>query len=157
EHNIALRKIAIDKKLKLNEYGLFKGPKMIAGRTEQEVYNALGMDWISPEMREDQGEIEAALKHGLPRIIDYNDIHGDLHCHSDWNGGENSIEEIASFAQFLGYEYIGISDHTKFLRIENGLDEEKLLLQHEEIAKINKEFKRQKKNSGFFTAVKPIF
>jgi len=146
EHNIILRKIAIDKGLKLNEYGLFRGPKMIAGRTEKEVYAALKMDYIEPELRENQGEIEAALRqargkpNGLPKIIGYKDILGDLHCHSNWDGGNNSIEEMAKTAQKMGYQYIGIADHTKFLRIENGLNEKQLIQRNKEIDKINKKF-----------------
>jgi len=141
EHNIATRKIAIDKGLKLSEYGLFRGPKMIAGGTEEGVYKALGMDWIPPELRENQGEIEAALERKLPRIIDYKDIKGDLHCHSKWDGGANSILEMAEAAKKMGYEYLGITDHTKFLRIEHGLDEKKLALQRKEIEKLNLKFK----------------
>ncbi len=137
EHNIITRKIAIAKKLKLNEYGIFQGKKMIAGKTEKEIYKILGMDWIPPEMRENQGEIELALKKKLPRIIDYKDIKGDLHCHSNWDGGVNSILEIAETAMEMSYEYLGISDHTKFLRIENGLDERQLSQQRKEIEKIN--------------------
>ncbi len=140
EHNIALRKIAIDKGLKLSEYGLFRGPKMIAGRNEEEIYKILGMDWIPPELRENQGEIEAALQHNLPKIIDYKDIKGDLHCHSRWDGGINTIEEITEQARKMGYQYIGIADHTKFLRIEHGLDEKKLDLQRKEIEKLNFQF-----------------
>ena len=141
EHNIVLRKIAIDKRLKLSEYGLFKGPKMIAGEDEEEIYEKLGMDWIPPEMRENQGEIEAALEKKLPKIIDYEDIKGDLHCHSKWDGGANSIEELVEMAKKMGYQYLGISDHTKFLRIEHGLDEKKLALQRKEIDKINLGFR----------------
>jgi len=144
EHNIAVRKIAISKKLKLNEYGLFKGKRMIAGRTEKEVYKRLGMDWISPEIRENQGEIEAALKGKLPNLIVLKNIKGDLHCHSSWDGGENSILEMAKKAIELGYEYIGISDHTKFLRIEYGLDEKQLSEQRREIDKLNKKFVKKK-------------
>jgi len=157
EHNIILRKIAIDKGLKLNEYGLFRGPKMIAGRTEKEVYAALKMDYIEPELRENQGEIEAALRqargkpNGLPKIIGYKDILGDLHCHSNWDapkqselatgqGGKDSIEDLASAAIKMGYQYIGIADHTKFLRIENGLNEKQLIQRNKEIDKINKKF-----------------
>ena len=153
EHNIVLRKIAIDNGLKLNEYGVFRGQKMIAGETEEGVYKALGMDWIPPELRENQGEIEAALRqaqgkpNGLPKIIEYKDIKGDLHCHSNWDGGANTIEEMAKMAQKLGYSYIGMSDHTKFLRIEHGLDEKKLALQRKEIDKIN--YKLQIVNSKF--------
>jgi len=137
EHNILLRKIAIDKGLKLSEYGLFRGPKMIAGETEEGIYKALGMDWIPPELRENQGEIEASIKRKLPKLINYKDIKGDLHCHSKWDGGANKIEELVNMARKMGYQYLGISDHTKFLRIEHGLDEKKLALQKKEIDKIN--------------------
>jgi DNA polymerase (family 10) len=137
EHNIALRKIAIEKGLKLSEYGLFKGSEMIAGEKEEEIYEKLGMDWIPPELREDRGEIEAALRHKLPKIIDYRDIKGDLHVHSKWDGGKNSIEEIAEYAIKMGYEYVGIADHTKFLKIEHGLDEKRLRERNKEIDKLN--------------------
>ncbi len=141
EHNIITRKIAIDKGLKLSEYGLFRGSKMIAGKNEEEIYKILGMEFIPPELRENQGEIEVALAGKLPKIIDYNDIKGDLHCHSNWDGGANSIEEIAKTAKDLGYEYIGITDHTKFLRIEHGLNEKQLLQQRKEIEKLNQKSK----------------
>lgn len=143
EHNIILRKIAIEKGLKLNEYGLFRGKKMIAGWSEEGIYRALGLGYIVPELRENQGEIEAALRQaqgkpdGLPKIIGYQDIKGDLHTHCNWDGGSDSIEEMAEAAKVLGYEYIGISDHTKFLRIEHGLDEKKLEQRNREIDKIN--------------------
>ncbi|MBI4101440.1 MAG: DNA polymerase III, partial [Candidatus Nealsonbacteria bacterium] len=104
EHNIATRRIAQDKGLKLSEYGLFRGPKMIAGRTEEGIYQALGLDWMPPELRENRGEIEAAANHKLPRLVDLGDIRGDLHCHSNWNGGANSIRELAAAAQALGYD-----------------------------------------------------
>lgn len=143
EHNIDLRKIAIDKKLKLSEYGLFKGPKMIAGKTEKEIYQVLGMDWIPPELREDQGEIETAIKGKLPKIIGYNDIKGDLHCHTNWEAGAHSTKEMARVAQERGDEYIGISGHTKFLRIEHGLNEKQLAQQRKEINKLNSEFRRK--------------
>ena len=140
EHNIVTRRIAMDKGLKLNEYGVFRGSKMIAGKTEKEVYKAIGLSWIPPEIRENEGEIEAVLKGELPKIIDCKDIRGDLHCHSNWNGGANPIAEMAKAAQKRGYEYIGISDHTKFLRIEHGLNERQLSQQRKEINKINKKF-----------------
>ncbi len=139
EHNIALRKIAIDKGYKLSEYGLFRGSKNIVSENEKDIYEKLGMEWIPPEMREDNGEIEAALAGKLPKIIGYGDIKGDLHVHCDWNGGANSISEIAQAALNLGYEYVGISDHTKFLRIEHGLDEKKLAERNKEIDKINQQ------------------
>jgi len=141
EHNIVTRKIAIDKGLKLSEYGLFKGKKMVAGSKEKDIYSTLGMDWMPPEMRENQGEIKAALLHRLPKIIEYNDIKGDLHCHSNWDGGANSIEEMADSAMKMGYQYIGISDHTKFLRIEHGLNERQLAQQRKEIDKFNLKLK----------------
>ncbi len=147
EHNIILRRIAIEKKMKLNEYGLFRGAKMIHGDSEEDIYKALGLQWIPPEMREDQGEIEAAQKKHLPKLINYNDIRGDLHCHSSWARAANSIPEIADAAQQMGYEYIGISDHTKFLRIEAGLNETQLLQQRKEIEKLNNTF--HAKNSAF--------
>ena len=144
EHNIILRKIAIEKGMKLSEYGLFKGDKMVAGKDEKEIYNILGLDWIAPEIRENRGEIEAAKSGSLPKLIKLEDIRGDLHCHTDWNGGENSIKEMAEKAIELNYDYIGISDHTKYLKIENGLDEKKLKKQKSEIVKINLELQSQK-------------
>jgi DNA polymerase (family 10) len=147
DHNIVTRKMAIDKGLKLSEYGVFSGSKMIAGKTEEDVYKAIGLQYIEPELRENNGEIEASLKGELPKIIEQKDIKGDLHCHSNWDGGENSIEEMAREAMELGHEYIGISDHTKFLKIENGLDEKKLLEQSEKIKQINSKF--EIRNSKF--------
>ncbi len=137
EHNIALRKIAMKQGFKLNEYGLFKKERKIKGETEEEIYEKLGMDWIPPEIRENMGEIEIAQERKLPRLIELKDIKGDFHCHSDWNGGNNSIEEMVNQAKDLGYEYLGISDHTQFLRIENGLDEKRLMEQNKHIKKLN--------------------
>ena len=153
EHNIATRRIAIYKGLKLNEYGLFRGKKMIAGKTEEEVYLALGLKWIEPELRENQGEIEAALEDKLPELIGYNDIQGDLHCHSDWDGGEHSIKEMAGAAQKIGYHYLGIADHTKFLRIEHGLNEKDLIRQRKEIDKLNQKLKGFKVLQGAETNI----
>ena len=146
DHNIALRKIAIDRGYKLSEYGLFKGAQMIAAQTEEEVYGKLGMPWIPPELREGRGEIEAALAGKLPEIIDYGDIKGDLHVHCNWDGGANSIDEIVAAALALGYEYVGIADHTKFLKIEHGLDEDKLRARNQEIDQINARLAREGKN-----------
>jgi len=143
EHNIVLRKLAIDKGLKLSEYGLFRGSKIIISETEEGIYKALGLQWIPPEMRENQGEIEAAQKGKLPELIDYKDIKGDLHCHSDWDGGENSIEEITKRAKGIGYQYVGIADHTKFLKIDGGIDEKTILQRNKEIDKLNSRFKIQ--------------
>ncbi len=143
EHNIATRKIALEKGLKLNEYGVFRGKKMIAGKTEEGVYKVLGLQWIPPEIRENQGEIEAALKRKLPKLVELKDIRGDLHCHSKWDGGQNSIKEMEDMAMVRRYEYLGITDHTKFLRIEQGLNEEQLAQQREEIDKLNRKYKIQ--------------
>ena len=137
EHNIALRKIAVEKGLKLSEYGLFKGSKMTAGKTEEEIYEKLGLDWMPPEIRENNGEIKAAQAHQLPRLIDINNIKGDLHCHSHWEAGKRLIGEMAAAAAKIGYEYVGISDHTKFLAIEHGLDEDQLIQQKKEIERLN--------------------
>jgi len=147
EHNIALRKIALEKGLKLNEYGVFRNNQYIAGKTEESVYKMLGLQWIYPEIREDRGEIQAGLKGDLPKLVELRDIKGDLHCHSSWNGGQHSIKAMADMAIFLGYAYLGISDHTKFLRIENGLDEKQLTEQRKEIDKLSSKFNSQ--NSKF--------
>jgi DNA polymerase (family 10) len=144
EHNIATRRIAIDKGLKLSEYGLFKHDKQIAGKTEKDVYNALGLTFIEPELREDDDKIlQLALlaQNKLPKLVELKDIKGDLHCHSNWDGGKHSIEEMVDFAIKIGYEYIGISDHTKFLKIESGLDKKQLLAQKLEIEKLNNSLK----------------
>lgn len=139
EHNIKLRKIAIKKNFKLSEYGLFKKNKNIASLKEEDVYAKLGINWIPPELREDQGEIEAGLENMIPNLVKLKDIKGDLHIHTNWNGGANTIKEMVLEAKKRGYRYIGISDHAKFLKIENGLDEKKLLRQGKEIDKLNKE------------------
>ena len=140
EHNIILRKIAIEKGLKLSEYGLFdnKTSRIVAGKTEEEVYKKLGLDYIEPEMREDEGEIELAQHHMLPKLIGWNDIKGDLQMHTRWSDGSNTIEEMALAAKKLGHEYICITDHTGKLAIANALDEKRILEQRKEIDKVNK-------------------
>ncbi len=143
EHNIATRKIAMEKGLKLSEYGVFEGENQIAGATEQDVYKVIGMQYIEPELREDQGEIQSSLVGSLPALINLEDIKGDLHCHSNWNGGEHSIEVMAKTAMEKGYQYIGISDHSKTLKIENGLNEKQLLEQNKYIKNLNSKFKSQ--------------
>ncbi|MDD5569424.1 MAG: DNA polymerase/3'-5' exonuclease PolX [Candidatus Pacebacteria bacterium] len=146
EHNVATRRIAIKKGLKLNEYGLFtRAGKKVRGETEEGIYEYLGMGWMPPEIREDQGEIEAAIKKQLPELIEQKDIKGDFHCHSSWDGGEDSLRELGERAIEVGYEYLGITDHTKTLKIENGLDEKELIRQRKEIDKLNKEWKTQGK------------
>ncbi len=156
DHNVEMRRIAISKKMKLNEYGLFRiadqrGSKrgsarkeiMIAGKTEEEIYNALGLRYIEPEMREMTGEIEAALRQaqgkspGLPKLIAYGDLKGDLQTQTNWTDGAHSIEEMAESAMKAGLEYIAITDHTKRLAMARGLDEARLLKQIAEIDKLN--------------------
>jgi len=147
EHNIKLRDFALKKKLKLNEYGLFKIEKnkeiLIAGEKEEEIYKTLGMDYIEPELREGGDEIELALKHKLPKIINYKDLYGDLQVQTNWSDGAFSIEEMSLFAYKLGLKYIAITDHTKSLSVANGLDEKRILKQIKEIDKINKKFEKE--------------
>jgi len=140
-HNIHLRGIAKAKGIKINEYGVFKGNKRIAGKEEKDVYRSLGMDWIEPELREDRGEIEAAQEKRLPKLVQESEIKGDLHVHSKWSDGTSSIEEIAQAAQKRGYQYVAICDHSKSLRIAHGLDESRLKKQIEEIDRINEKLK----------------
>jgi DNA polymerase (family X) len=111
-HNIELRKIAQGKKLKLNEYGVFKGSKCVSGRTEREVYGALGLDWIPPELRENRGEIALAQEHKLPRLVTLEEIRGDLQMHTDASDGKATLVEMVEAARVLGYAYIAITDHS---------------------------------------------
>lgn len=145
DHNIALREIAIKKGWKLNEYGIFKGKKMIAGKTEEEVYKTLGLSYIEPEMRENTGEVVASRQNKLPELIGYGELKGDLQVQTDWTDGQNSIEEMAKAAIEVGLQYIAITDHTRSLAMTGGADEKKLLKQMAEIDKINKKFKSLKK------------
>jgi len=137
-HNIKLRGIAKDKGLKISEYGVFKGEKYIAGRTEEEVYRAIGLVWIPPEMREDRGEIELAMEGKLPEILKLEDIKGDLHIHSKYSDGADTIEKIAKFGKSLGYEYVGIADHSRSVKYAGGMEIEDIYKKMEEIEALNK-------------------
>lgn len=137
EHNIAVRKIAIARGYKLSEYGLFKGKKLITSRTEEAIYHALKMDCPPPEMRTASGEIAAAQKHALPKILPYGAVRGDLQVQSNWTDGVNSLEDLVRAAMALGREYIAITDHTKALAMTGGLDERALARQGQAIDKIN--------------------
>jgi DNA polymerase (family 10) len=139
-HNIKLRRLAQQHGQKLSEYGLFdrETNDRIAGATEEAIYQELGMAWIPPELREDTGEIEAALQQQLPSLVKHEDIRGDLHIHTNWSDGEEPIESMAKAAKKRGYEYIGICDHSKRLQIANGLDEARLLEQIETIRTLDK-------------------
>lgn len=147
-HNIRLRTIAKKKGHLLDEFGLFKGTRRVAGATEREVYRALGMDWIPPELRRDAGEIEAALHHELPRLVGYDDIRGDLQVQSDWSDGEQSILKLARAAEVAGLSYIAITDHTKSLTIAHGLDAKRLRKQWTEIDRVQKLVPRVKLLKG---------
>ena len=140
-HNIKIRTMAVKKGIKVNEYGIFRGKKKIASKTEQEVYKVFGMQWMPPEMREDWGEIELALKHKIPALVELKDIKGDLQMHTTWSDGWNSIEEMAQAGIDCGYEYIAITDHSPTLGITKGLTEDRVYKQIEEINKINKKYK----------------
>jgi len=139
-HNIEVRKIAIKRGYKLNEYGLWRGKKIIACETEEEIYKKLVMETPPPELRTASGEIEAAKKNSLPKLVGYNDIRGDLQIHSEQTDGSASIEEMADAARKMGYKYMAITDHTKSLAMTGGLNEKKLAQQGKEIDKINKKF-----------------
>ena len=143
-HNIEIRKIAIEKGLKVNEYGVYKEDKKIAGATEEEVYEAVGLCYIEPELRENRGEIEACLQKKLPKLIEYGNLKGDLHIHTIYSDGIDTIENMVIKALELGYEYIAVTDHSKRLKVANGMDEKKLLQQIEEIEKLQKKYSQIK-------------
>ncbi len=152
DHNVALRRRAIEKGYKLNEYGLYKyqksniknqKEKIIAGKTEEEIYAALGVDYIEPELRENTGEIAAAAEHKLPKLVGYGDVRGDLQVQTDWTDGSASIEQMARAAAARGLEYIVITDHTKRLAMTGGLDEKKIVKQMAEIDRVNLKLKTE--------------
>jgi DNA polymerase (family X) len=126
-HNVRLRELAVRRKLKISEYGVFDDTaRRVAGRTEDEVYAAVGLPWIPPELREDTGEIEAALQGALPRLVDLRDIRGDLHAHTDWSDGHHPLEALVAAAEARGYEYIIVSDHSRSATIARGLTADQL-------------------------------
>lgn len=157
EHNVKLRKLAISKNLKINEYGVFKKDtgEMIAGIDEKKVYNALGLAFVPPELREDRGEVELALEDKIPKLLELKDIKGDLHVHSDWSDGIASIEELVEASKNLGYSYLAICDHSESLKIAGGLSKDKLLKQVEEIRKINSEIEHFHVFSSLECNIKP--
>jgi DNA polymerase (family X) len=143
EHNIELRNIAIRKGYKLSEYGLYlkDSGKQVAGGSEEEIYEKLGLGYIPPELRESRGEIKAAAVNELPRLIEAGDLRGDLHIHTNYSEGKESIETMLSGAEALNYEYIAITDHSRSQRIAGGLEIERLKAQWKEIDKLSNHFK----------------
>lgn len=137
-HNIKVRNRAKRKGLKINEYGVFRGTKMIAGKTEEEIFKTVNLDFIEPEMRENLGEVEAAAAGRLPKLIQLKDIQGDLHMHTMASDGSSSVEEMAEAARKKGYKYIAVADHSTAARIARGLDEKRILGQFKEIDALNK-------------------
>ncbi len=133
DHNIKLRSLAISLGMRLNEYGVFRGDEQVAGATEAEAYKALGLPYIEPELRQAQGEIEAAQRGELPDLITVADLRGDLHVHTNWSDGHDTLGAMVRAAQAKGYEYVGISDHSQSLTIAGGLKEEEV---NEEDARI---------------------
>ncbi len=137
EHNISVRKRAAGKNLKINEYGVFRGDTRIAGKTEQEVYHTVDLPYIEPELRENRGEIEAAERGCLPRLVSPGHIRGDLHVHTSQTDGRNSIQQMAAAAQSKGYDYLAVTDHSQSLTVAQGLDVKRLRRQIEEIDRLN--------------------
>jgi DNA polymerase (family 10) len=138
-HNVKLRKRAKRKNLKINEYGVFqeKDDKIVAGETEEEVYQAVDLPWIFPELREDREEFHWADHHELPDLIELDDLKGDLHCHSTWTDGAGTIEEMAIAAKQRGLEYIALTDHSKRVTMVGGLDEDKLRKTWDDVDEVN--------------------
>jgi DNA polymerase (family 10) len=141
-HNIAVRERAVQRGLTLNEYGLFEldGNSRVAGETEQGIYEALGMSWIEPELRENRGEIEAAARHALPRLVAVADLRGDLHMHTTATDGRDDLAVMAAAAHRLGHQYIAITDHSRAMVMANGLDEHRALEHAARIRALNGRF-----------------
>jgi DNA polymerase (family 10) len=141
DHNVVVRGMAKDRGLKVNEYGVFRGEERVAGRTEEEVYEAVGLPWFPPELREARNEFAWAAAGAVPELIELADLRGDLHMHSTWSDGVNTIEEMVAAAKKRGLKYLAITDHSKRATIANGLTAERLLSQWEEIDRIKKGLK----------------
>lgn len=140
EHNIALRTRMHARGVKINEYGLFRGEERIPCSDEADIYAAIGMDYVEPELREDRGEIEAALEHRLPRLITERDIRGMLHVHSNWSDGGSTIREMAEATLAMGMSYLGMCDHSQAAAYANGLTPDRVKRQQEEIDQLNEEY-----------------
>ncbi len=143
-HNIRVRELALEKGLKINEYGVFKGEVKIAGKTEEEVYTSVGLPFIPPEIREDWGEIEAALQGKLPELVDYKEIKGDGHVHSKYSDGTASLEEILMKAEKMGLSWVAVCDHSQGLKVAGGVPIEELFKKKKQIEELNKRSPRVK-------------
>ncbi|NLH77070.1 MAG: DNA polymerase/3'-5' exonuclease PolX [Acidobacteria bacterium] len=139
-HNIKLRGLAKERGLKISEYGVFKGAKRLAGRSEEDCYAALGLPWVPPEMREDRGEVELALADRLPRLVEAGDIRGDLHVHTRASDGDLSLREVAALARERGYAYIAVCDHSQAAKYAHGLAAGRLAEEMAEIEALNRTF-----------------
>lgn len=141
-HNVHIRDLAKKRGLKVNEYGVFKGKKMIAGKKEDEIFKAVGLPFIIPEIRKNDGEIEYGLKHkNFPKFIELKDIKADLHSHSNYSDGDNSIEEMAEVFMARGYEYFAVTDHSSLVRVATGMGTKEIKKQWQEISELNQKFK----------------
>lgn len=149
-HNIAVRRMGVEKGLKINEYGVFRGDDRVAGRTEEEVYESVGLPYIEPELREDRGELRAAKEGRLPRLIEIGDIRGDLHAHTRASDGHDGLEAMAEAAAGRGHDYIAITDHSRHVTVANGLGPERLAEQIEAIDRLNE------KLDGRFQVLKAV-
>jgi DNA polymerase (family X) len=141
EHNVAIRGLAQKQGLKLNEYELAGATKSVACKDETELFGALGLDFVPPEMREDTGEVEAAAKHELPVLIEPADLRGTFHCHTNWSDGTGTVQQMAEAARALGFKYLGIGDHSQSLTVANGLTPERVRKQQAEIDEVNARMK----------------
>ncbi|BAU23790.1 DNA polymerase III [Caldimicrobium thiodismutans] len=143
-HNIRIRELALERGLKINEYGVFRGEERIAGKTEEEVYAILGLPFIPPELREDRGEIEAALQGRLPQLVNYEDIQGDGHVHSKYSDGMASLEEIMAKAEAMGLSWVAVCDHSQGLKVAGGVPVEDLFKKKKRIEELNARSKKVK-------------
>ncbi len=142
-HNIRIRELGVRKGLKINEYGVFRGEERIGGEDEEDVFENVGLAYIPPELREDRGEVEAAKENRIPKLVEPNDIKGDLHVHTNWSDGKNSIEEMEETAISLGYEYVAVADHSPAVGIAGGMNEDKVKKREKEIEGLNTRFENE--------------
>ncbi len=155
-HNIRLREMAVKAGMKLNEYGIFreKGGKKLGGREEKDIYRLLGLAYVPPELREDTGEIEAAAEGSLPCLVELSDIRGDLHLHTSWSDGSQSLEELVEASINRGYQYAAVTDHSKGLGVARGLNEERILEQMRHVSSLNRRLRSFRLLSGVEVNIK---